>query len=76
MRDAAGKERVTYKCKLSQEVGFYTHEDHVLAGEMTAAMCGRVPVHSIFGERPEMVYVRQLLPPHFLLTRRPGCAGP
>ncbi|KIP05278.1 hypothetical protein PHLGIDRAFT_74530 [Phlebiopsis gigantea 11061_1 CR5-6] len=57
VRDAAGKEHVTYKCKLSQEVAFYTHEDHVLAGEKTAAMCGRMPVHSIFGERPEMVYV-------------------
>lgn len=52
---------MTYKCPLSQEVGFYTHEDHVLAGELVTSLCNAVPVHVIFGERPEMVYVPSLM---------------
>ena len=41
----------------TQEVGFYYADDHVLAGKLVAQLCSRYPVHSVFGERPEMVYV-------------------
>ncbi|KAI1789393.1 Alpha/beta hydrolase family-domain-containing protein [Ganoderma leucocontextum] len=43
------------KCLKTQEVGFYYADDHVLAGTLADKLCTRYPVHSIFGERPEMV---------------------
>lgn len=55
LKDASAHDYITYKCPLSQKVGFYAHENHVLAGQVVAAMCSRVPVHFIFSQRPEMV---------------------
>ncbi|KAM5540921.1 hypothetical protein V8D89_005565 [Ganoderma adspersum] len=46
---------ITPKCLKTQEVGFYYADDHVLAGKLVAKLCSRYPVHSVFGERPEMV---------------------
>lgn len=39
----------------TQEVGFYYADDHILAGKLVPKLCARYPVHSVFGERPEMV---------------------
>ncbi|PIL35231.1 hypothetical protein GSI_03021 [Ganoderma sinense ZZ0214-1] len=52
---AAHRGRVMPKCLKTQEVGFYYADDHVLAGKLVEKLCALYPVHSVFGERPEMV---------------------
>lgn len=42
----------------AHEEAFYQADDHALAGSLLVdKMCSRYPVHTLFGERPEMVYV-------------------
>ncbi|KAI0722372.1 hypothetical protein C8T65DRAFT_137555 [Cerioporus squamosus] len=46
------------KSRNVHEVAFYYGDGHVLAGALISKMCGRHPVHAIFGERSEMISLK------------------
>lgn len=51
---------VTSSIPVNHEAKLYEHHDHVAAGEIVHEICAQVPMHCVFGERPEMVYVFEL----------------
>lgn len=55
LTDENGTRYVTSRVVKRDEAKFYEHEEHVLAGAEVHKICARVPVHCVYGERPEMV---------------------
>lgn len=53
-----GEEGVTLCVTRAQEVGGYSHYDDCFdALEIMKTLCGRMPVHTVFGEIIDLVYV-------------------
>lgn len=46
--------KVTLKCKLDQEMWQCEPNIPILAGHLYTKLCAMVPVHGIFGQRPDM----------------------
>lgn len=71
--DDGSSSYVTSRIPVTHEGELYERHDHVAAGEVVHEFCAQVPMHCVFGERPEMVYVFESslsLPPP--LTFSPG----
>ncbi|EIM81900.1 uncharacterized protein STEHIDRAFT_66011 [Stereum hirsutum FP-91666 SS1] len=55
INDEDGSQYVTSRITKKNEAKFYEHEEHFIAGAEVHKTCALVPVHCVFGERPEMV---------------------